>query len=173
MGNTIKHRITAVLFASSVSYMHGLEDSRFLQRQCWPQVAWEPGLCYGCRSVAAARHCTRASLPRRRPSPFHPSRVQINPTKAVTQLPRVVSAQEFPFPSRHAVCGQFRGGAKERFPLLASGVGGFAVEESFVLQVGGTDRHSGERVRCYRAPSSLPKEGDAGGRTGDGGMSST
>lgn len=89
-----------MLFASSVSYMHGLEDKRFLQRQCWPQVAWEPGLCYGCPSVAAACHCTRAFFRRRQPSSFHPSQVQINCTKAVIQLPCVVSAQEFPFTSR-------------------------------------------------------------------------
>lgn len=75
--------------------------------------------------------------------------------------------------SRRAGCRQFRGGAEERFSLLASGVGGGAIEESFVVQVRGTDCHSGERVCCYRAPSSLPKEDDADGRSGDGGMSST
>lgn len=75
--------------------------------------------------------------------------------------------------SRCAGCGQFHGGAEEHFSLLASGVGGFAVEESFVVQDGGMDCHSGERVCCYRAPSSLPKEDDADGMTGDGGMSST
>lgn len=64
-------------------------------------------------------------------------------------------------------------GLRSASPSWPAAWGGGAIEESFVVQVRGTDCHSGERVCCYRAPSSLPKEDDADGRSGDGGMSST
>ena len=59
------------------------------------------------------------------------------------------------------------------FPPLGSRAVAVAIEEGSVLQVGGTDTRSGERVCCHHAPSSLPKVGVPDGRTSDGGMGSS
>lgn len=60
---------------------------------------------------------------------FGPAWVPVNHTKALIQPLRVVRARAAPLPSRHAGCGQASAPLGTRAPV-------FAVEQSFVLQVG-------------------------------------
>lgn len=162
--NTTKQGITVVLFASLASSMQGLESKRpsvgALAVLWLPFSGSHPSLHKGFPSSTAAElfpsflasnklHKGRYSAPTCGLCPSIPSQVTPGWLPAVLWWDR------------------------EAVPPLGSRVVAFAVVDSFVLQVGGTDARSGERVWWNLAPSSLLKKDIPDGRTGVGGTGST
>lgn len=108
-------------------------------------------VCCVCHSVAAACHCTKASLAtsRRLQSSFCAFWVPINDTKAFIQILSLICAQAFPFTSRHTDCTRFCCLAEEGFPLLGTAPLFLPLRKALCFGSEGLVISSEEHVCCF------------------------